>query len=79
LLVVHRGERLIYLPPSLCHEASLPTDFIKDRKKAKRLHDYKITEPSERFKRITSIVNHIDENKDSSFEQWNMKINQQFA
>jgi len=52
MLFVNIKEDRIYLPASLCHEASLPADFTRDTRKMRDIDKYKIKDPTERFDRI---------------------------
>ncbi len=45
LLIVNVRDEQIFLPPSLCYEASLPKDFTRDSRKMKALQDYKLSNP----------------------------------
>jgi hypothetical protein len=52
MLFVNIKDERIYLPTSLCHEASLPADFTRDTRKMRDIDKYKIKDPSERYDRI---------------------------
>lgn len=59
LLEVNIRDDTILLPPSLCHEAALPTDFVKDANKMRALHKYKISDPAQRAERIGSLMDRL--------------------
>jgi len=42
--------------PELCHEASLGKEFTKDKFKMKKLQEYKLNNPDDRFRRINSLI-----------------------
>lgn len=58
-LFVNKGEEVLYLPTSLCNEASLPKDFTKDARKMRELQDFKIQHPEDRFERISQFLNKL--------------------
>jgi hypothetical protein len=49
----------VYLPTELCHEAALPDNFTSDSGKMKDLQKYKISNPTDRFKRIATVLSRI--------------------
>jgi len=48
MLFIKKRDHYIYLPTSLCYEASLPKDFTKDVFKVRKLQNFKINKPNER-------------------------------
>jgi hypothetical protein len=47
------------LPTELCHEAALPENFTSDPRKMKDLQEYKISNPTDRFERIATVLSRI--------------------
>eukprot|EP00347_Sterkiella_histriomuscorum_P020908 403335999 len=76
-LIVNRGPTSIVLPSSLCNEANLPAGFTKDRIKMKNLQPYKLSNPKDRYQRISEIVSKIKENP--VFAQWEIQLQKDFA
>jgi hypothetical protein len=76
LFVNFRGER-IYLPTSLCYDASLPDDFTKDTRKMRDLDNYKIKDPDKRFSRIESLKKKLAGCND--FKNWNIEMTAEMA
>lgn len=56
LLYLTQRDQPVYLVPSRCHEASLPANFTKDANKMRDLRGYMITEPTDRYNRILSLI-----------------------
>lgn len=57
--MVHYGEdpnKFVYLPTSLCYEASLPKDFTTDKSKMANIRKYMTKDPSERYERINLVI-----------------------
>ena len=67
----------IYLIPSLCAEASLPKNFTQDKFKMRKLQDVKISNPGERFTRISRLIDKLVES--NYLKEWGMKLNPNFA
>lgn len=59
LLYCNFKDTRVYLPTELCHEASLPENFTSDSRKMKDLQEFKISNPTERFERIATVLNRI--------------------
>lgn len=55
MLVVHKPENNIYLPPELCFIPNLPEDFTKNSMAMRDIQDYKSFNPTDRFKRIQTM------------------------
>lgn len=58
-LYVNYADQRIYLPVELCHEAALPENFTSDTRKMRDIDQYKIKNPNDRFKRISTLINKI--------------------
>jgi hypothetical protein len=76
LRLTTRGEP-VYLVPSRCHEASLPADFTKDAGKMKRLREHMITEPIDRYQRISSLIGNFA--RAEVLGEWDLKVSETFA
>lgn len=76
-LVVNKRDQQIVLPCSLCHEASLPKDFTKDTRKMRDLQAYKVNGPEQRFYRISSLINKLQENE--VMNEWGINVNTTFT
>lgn len=65
LLIVHQNkkEEDIYLPVSLCYEASLPKDFTKDAFKMREISNYRISHPAHRHERISKFISLMTKNQ----------------
>ena len=61
LLIVHERDQVIYLIPSLCNQASLPKNFTSDSRKMKDLQDYKLSNPNQRYDRINTLIERIQQ------------------
>ena len=77
LLIVHERDQVIYLIPSLCNQASLPKNFTSDSRKMKDLQDYKLSNPNQRYDRINTLIERIQQT--DVLDQWGLKINPRFA
>ncbi len=77
MLVVNQRDGCIYLPTQLCHDANLPKDFTKDTRRVRNLQSCKISNPDERFNRISKLVGKLKENEE--FEKWNLKVQDNFT
>lgn len=77
MLVVNQRDSYIYLPTSLCHEASLPKDFTKDTRRVRNLQACKIANPDERFNRISNLILKLKDNEE--FDKWNLKVQDNFT
>jgi hypothetical protein len=77
MLVVNQRDGYIYLPTSLCHEASLPKDFTKDVRRVRNLQGCKIANPDDRFNRISGLINKLKDNDE--FVKWNLKVQDNFT
>lgn len=77
LLKLSKDKESIYLLPSRCQEATLPSDFTKDPFKMKKLREYMITEPSHRFERIQELMKDVA--KCDLLADWGMKFNEGFS
>jgi hypothetical protein len=72
LLYVNFKDTRVYLPTELCHEASLPDNFTSDSRKMKDLQEYKISNPTDRFERIATVLNRISNMPE--FAQFEIKL-----
>lgn len=63
LLVVHKPDRNIYLPPELCFIPNLPTDFTKNFMAMRDIQEYKTVNPQKRFDRISRLGHKIGQNR----------------
>ena len=77
LLFVNQRDSRIYLPTSLCHDASLPKNFTKDAFKMRTLATYKVSNPNDRFDRISNMINRFEDN--AILNEFNMKIQTRMA
>lgn len=76
LKLQQRGQDILLIP-SRCHEASLPAGFTKDANKMRDLRTYMITEPKDRFNRISSLIESLA--KSDKFGEWQMKVVENFT
>ncbi len=76
LKLQQRGQDILLIP-SRCHEASLPAGFTKDANKMRDLRTYMITEPKDRFNRISSLIESFA--KSDKLGEWQMKVNENFT
>ena len=51
LIFVNKGDQVIYLPSSLCHETALPDKVTTSAKTMRELSTYKVSNPTDRFER----------------------------
>lgn len=72
LLYVNFKDTRVYLPTELCHEASLPDNFTSDSRKMKDLQEYKISNPTDRFERIATVLSRISNMPE--FAQFEIKL-----
>lgn len=56
LLIMTEGDRQIFVVPELCYDASLGKDFTQDKFKMKKLQDYKLNNPDDRYRRINTLI-----------------------
>jgi len=59
LLVVHKKEETIYLPPELCFIPNLPDDFTKNSNAMRDLQQYKSFDPTNRYDRICKMASQL--------------------
>lgn len=59
LLVVHKRDESIYLPPELCFIPNLPEDFTKNTMAMRDLQEYKSFDPTNRYNRICQMANKL--------------------
>lgn len=74
LLYVNKNDQTLYFPVSLCNVASLPQDFTKDARKMRDLQKYKISNPNDRFDRISKLLSRLVMNE--VFEEWGLRVQQ---
>ena len=77
MFIVRKRDQDIYLPTSLCHQASLPKDFTSNAQKMRNLQECKINKPDERVERIERLLEKIKDNK--VFNAWKLSIQDTFA
>jgi hypothetical protein len=61
LLVVHKNEENIYLPPELCFIPNLPEDFTKNTNAMRDLQEYKSFDPTDRYNRICKMAKQLSD------------------
>jgi len=73
LIVVHRYDGNIYLPSELCHEASLPANFTKDARAMREIRNYKISNPTDRVKRLEKLIE-VLQTENQVLKEWNVNL-----
>jgi len=56
LLIQSENEKTTFIVPELCYEASLGKDFTQDKFKMKKLQDFKLNNPNDRYRRINTLI-----------------------
>lgn len=77
MLFVNIRDERIYLPTSLCHEASLPANFTKDTRKMQDIDKYKIKNPVERFDRIQQLTDRLANAPD--LQKFKLQVNKRMS
>lgn len=72
LLVVHKRDESIYLPPELCFIPNLPEDFTKNAMAMRDLQAFKSFDPTDRYGRICSMANKLSSS--TSIQEANLQI-----
>ena len=72
LLVVHKKDENIYLPPELCFIPNLPEDFTKNTNAMRDLQEYKSFDPTNRYERICRMATKLSGS--TSIREANLQI-----
>jgi hypothetical protein len=76
LLIQTENENQTFIVPELCYEASLGKDFTKDAFKMRKLQEYKLNNPTDRFSRINTLIEKFQQTE--ALEMWGIKVNANF-
>jgi aubergine-like protein len=77
LLVVHKPDQNIYLPPELCFIPNLPDDFTKNTMAMRDIQELKTVNPTKRFERITTLASKLRNNNE--IKSGNLEISEEMV